>query len=103
MQFLFAVLYNQQIQVKNCILTFSAIECYFIAVIHSFVWYNQLAQAGEIKVIRMSHWISSKDQQSGLWELQCGGEEGCSSLCQVCHHVLLTHIEVRFLTHHSLM
>lgn len=35
----------QQVQVKNC----AAIECYFIAVAHEFVWYNQLAQAAEIK------------------------------------------------------
>lgn len=45
MQFLFAVFPNQQIQVKNC----AAIECYFIAVAHEFVWYNQLSQAAEIK------------------------------------------------------
>lgn len=51
MQFLFAVFYNQQIQVKNC----AAIECYFIAVVCEFVWYNLLAQDGEIKIIRMSH------------------------------------------------
>lgn len=50
-QFLFAVLANQKIQIKNC----AAIECYFIAVAHEFVRYNQLAQAEEIKVIRMSH------------------------------------------------
>lgn len=48
MQFLFAVLSNQQIQVKN----YAPIECYFTAMANEFVCFNQLAQAGAIKIIR---------------------------------------------------
>lgn len=57
----------------------------------------------ELKLLECHTWLFSKDQQPGVWELQCEGEQSCPLLCQVCHHVLLTLIEVRFLTHHRVV
>lgn len=43
---------------------------------------NKLEQ---LKLLEHYTWLSRKDQQRGVWELQCEREQSCS-LCQECHH-----------------